>query len=167
LPDVPHRGLEKIILKQEKKMNYIKIRIEKNLPSIDTGFRRTIDEMFRMMNPVFALSHHTWRPHTDIFETDSGIVVISELAGVKMEDIRVEMGRNTLKIYGIRREMQHHENARYLLAEIPAGHFERIFTLSSPVDMETVTANYADGLLYIRLEKLPCDSIQNVPVRCT
>jgi HSP20 family protein len=148
-------------------MNYIKIRIEKNLPSMDMGFRRTIDEMFRIMNPVFALSHHTWRPHTDIFETDSEIMIISELAGVKMEDIRVEMVRNTLKIYGIRREMQHHEDARYLLAEIPAGHFERILTLSSPVDMEAVTANYADGLLYIRLEKLPCDTIQNIPIRCT
>ncbi|PIP07373.1 MAG: heat-shock protein Hsp20 [Syntrophobacteraceae bacterium CG23_combo_of_CG06-09_8_20_14_all_50_8] len=148
-------------------MSYIKIRVEKNLPSMDLGIRRTIDEMFRLINPVFTLSRHTWRPHTDIFETDSEIVIASELAGVKMEDIHVEMDRNTLKIYGIRREMPHHETATYILAEIPSGHFERTFTFSTPVDTEVVSASYLEGLLYIRLKKHPGDITRSIPIHCT
>lgn len=147
-------------------MSYIKIRVEKNLSMRDTGLRQTIDEMYRLMKPVFTLSRHMWHPHTDIFETDSEIVIISELAGVKIEDIHVEMNRNILKIYGMRREMSHHEDARYILAEMPSGHFERIFTFSSSIDTETVSASYVDGLLHIRLKKHHGDTVQSIPIRC-
>ena len=147
-------------------MNYIKIRVEKNLSTMDAGVRQTIDEMYRLMKPAFTLSRHTWRPHTDIFETGSEIIITSELAGVKMEDIHVEMNRNTLKIYGMRREMPRHEDKRYILAEIPSGRFERAFTFASAIDMETVSASYLDGLLHIRLKKRCVETIQSVPVRC-
>jgi HSP20 family protein len=149
-------------------MSYVKIRVEKNLSTMEGGIRHTIDEMYRLMKPVFTLSRHTWQPHTDIFETDSEIVVTSDLAGVNMEDIHVEINRNTLKIYGIRREMSHHdEDARYILAEIPSGRFERSFTFSTPVDTEAVLASYQDGLLHIRLKKRPSDVIRNIPIHCT
>lgn len=145
-------------------MNYIKIRIGKDLSGMDREFRRTIGEMFRMVNPLFTLSQQTWIPHTDIFETGSEIVVTSELAGVNVNDIHVEMDHRTLKIYGIRREMPCHADGSYLLAEIPSGYFERVFSLSYPIDTETVTASYAEGLLQIRLKKKPPLKIQNITV---
>ena len=156
------------MLEQETNMGYIKIRVKKNLSTMEGDMRHTIDEMYRLMKPVFTLSRHTWQPHTDIFETDGEIMVTSDLAGVRMEDIHVEINRTTLKIYGIRREMSHHgEDARYILAEIPSGRFERVFTFSTPVDTEAVSASYQEGLLHIRLKKRSYNTIRNIPVRCT
>jgi HSP20 family protein len=150
---------------KEHTMNHIKIRIGKDLSSMDTALSRTIDTMFRMMNPQFTLSRHTWHPHTDIFEMDSEIIITSEIAGVDISDIHLETDLRTLKFYGIRREMPHREDGSYLLAEIPSGYFERTFILSSPIDAETVTASYSQGMLQIRLKKLTDDRIHNIIVR--
>ena len=147
-------------------MNYIKIRIGKDLSGMDREFRRAISDIFRMANPMFTIGQHAWIPHTDIFETAGEIVVTSELAGVNVEDIHVDTDRRTLKIYGIRREMTRRDDGRYLLAEIPSGYFERIISLSYPIDTETVTASYSEGLLQISLKKLPVDQIHNIAVRC-
>ena len=44
-----------------------------------------------------------WLPDVDIFETDEGVVVRVELAGVRREDLRVTVDGRTLKISGITR----------------------------------------------------------------
>jgi len=156
------------MLKHETNMSYIKIRVEKNLSMLDGGISHTIDEMYRLMDPVFSLNRHTWHPHTDIYETDKNIIITSDLAGVDMEDIHVEVNRNSLKIHGVRREIPHQsEDARYILAEIPTGHFERIFTFSTPVDMDSVSARYQEGMLHIRLKKQSSGAIRSIPVSCT
>jgi HSP20 family protein len=144
-------------------MSYIKIMLANDLSRLDSAFRQSMDGMFRM-NPLFTLNRHSWSPHTDIFETEKEIEIICELAGVQPEDIHVETDRRTLKIYGIRRESQRRTQGSYLLAEIPSGYFERSYSLSVPVDLETIKANYADGLLQIRLEKLIRNKIQNITV---
>ncbi len=145
-------------------MNHIRIRIEKDLSTVDQEFHRTIDNMMRMMNPHFTLTQHAWRPHADIFEMDCEITITLDLAGIDSSDIHVETDQRTLKIWGIRREQRHQEDGTYLLAEIPSGYFERTFTLSSPIDLETVTANYAQGFLHVRLKKRVCDIVHTIPV---
>lgn len=145
-------------------MSYIKIILANDLSNLDTAARHTLDGMFRM-NPLFTLNHHSWSPHTDIFETERDIEIICDLAGVNLEDIHVEAGQRTLRISGIRREVQRRQDGSYLLAEIPSGYFARSFSLSVPVDMETVQASYAEGLLHIHLEKLVLSKIQSIAVR--
>jgi HSP20 family protein len=145
-------------------MSYIKIILANDLSSLDTAARHSLNGMFRI-NPLFTLNRHSWSPHTDIFETEQDIEIICDLAGVKLEDIHVEAGQRTLRLSGIRRESQRRQDGSYLLAEIPSGYFERSFSLSVPVDMETIQANYAEGLLQIRLEKLILSKIQSIAVR--
>jgi len=149
-------------------MQYIKISkvsIQRDFSGIDREFRRTINEIFSRVNPLFNLGQHAWLPHTDIYETEEEITVTSELAGVRIEDIHVESDQRTLKIYGIRRERAHPEEGRYLLAEIPSGYFERFITLPSPIDLESVTASYSDGLLSIRMRKLIKEESRTISVR--
>ncbi len=145
-------------------MSQIQIRIDKDLSALDTEFRRAIDRMFHMINPHFAPSRHAWRPLADVFEMDREIIVTAELAGVNVSDIQVEADRRTLKISGVRKEVRTQEGGNYLLAEIPAGYFERILSLSSPIDTEEVTASFSQGILQIRLKKLHFDRVQNIPV---
>ncbi len=145
-------------------MSYIKIMLANDLSRLDTAVRHGLDGMFRM-NPLFTHNRHAWSPHTDIFETEREIEITCDLAGVRLEDIHVETDRKTLRIYGIRKESQRRHDGSYLLAEIPSGYFERSFSLSVPVDMETIKATYAEGLLQIRLEKVILSKIQSITVR--
>ncbi len=145
-------------------MSYIKIVIGKDLSSIDQTFRSSIDAMFRM-NPLFPLGQHAWCPQTDIYETSQEIIITCELAGVRLEDLHVETDRRALKVCGVRRERRRQSDGSYLLAEIPSGYFEGLFPLPSPIDLDTVKASYADGLLQINLQKISLNHTHNFTVR--
>ena len=148
-------------------MSYIKIMLARDLSQLNNAFRCSRDEIFRMMNPICTKNPYSWCPQTDVFETAAEIEFIMELAGVKLEDISVETDQRTLRIFGIRRKRQRRPDGTYLLAEIPAGYFERFFPLSAPIDPNAVEASYAEGLLHIRLKKLPLNKIHNITVRST
>ena len=47
--------------------------------------------MFRVMNPLFALSERTLKPQVDVFETKTEIYVLAEIAGVDQKDLEVEL----------------------------------------------------------------------------
>ena len=146
-------------------MDYIEISFTADLGTIDTDFRRTIDEMFLLINPLSTHSQQMWRPPIDVYETSDEIVILTDIAGVNREELHVEIGPRTVKISGRRRERPLRENMRYSLAEIPYGYFERSLALPAPIEMETVSAAYADGLLQIRMQKAPLNKVHKVPIQ--
>jgi HSP20 family protein len=146
-------------------MDYIKIRFVDNPESVESEFRRTVEEMLRAAQPRFTLSRQRWRPQIDIYETREEIVILAEIAGVPREEINLEIGPRTVKIYGAREGGPREEDARYRLAEIPCGHFERNLTLPVPIDMETVRAVCRDGILEIRLAKRPLDHVHKISIQ--
>jgi HSP20 family protein len=146
-------------------MNYIKIRFVDNAEGVESEFRRSVEEMLRAAEPRFTLSRQQWRPQIDIFETREEIVIIAEIAGVPREEINLEIGPRTVKISGIREGGPREEDARYRLAEIPCGRFERNLALPVPIDTETVRACCQDGLLEIRLAKRPLDRVHKINIQ--
>ena len=84
-------------------------------------------------------------------------MITAELAGVNRDDIHLEISSQAVKISGKRAERVHGERSRYHLAEIPYGYFERTLSIASTIDTEGVTARHADGLLEIRIPKLPSE----------
>lgn len=131
---------------------HIKIRFGKDLGMIDTEFRKQMTEMFRLTNPLVPTG--SWRPQADICECADEIMILIELAGVKLEDLHIELARRALKVSGWRRELPRKENSGYRLAEISYGYFERTLPLPVPVDTASATAAYAEGMLRILLRKL-------------
>jgi len=81
------------------------------------------------------------------------------------EDMQVEIGRKTVKMSGRRRIRPLSEDARYRLVEIPYGYFERSLVLPAPIDADQVDATYIDGLLQIRMAKLPLDKTRKIHVQ--
>jgi HSP20 family protein len=137
-------------------MNFIKIRFRNDRNLIEREIQEAIEDMFSMTNPtMFAMGEHTWRPHTDIYETPDEILLVMDLAGVKREEIHLEVSRRAIKIFGKRDQKALLGTSRYRLAEIPYGYFERSLNLPSSVDGERVEATYRDGLLEVRMAKLP------------
>jgi len=146
-------------------MSHIKIKYGEDLGVIDREFTRAVDEMFRLATPVFAFCEHRWRPQMDIYEAADEVMILVELAGVSREDLQVEVGSRTVKITGRRRERPLDKAVRYRLAEISYGYFQRVLTLPVPVDAESASATFSEGLLMVRLSKLPLDKKRKISVR--
>ena len=137
-------------------MNYIKIRFRNDRGMIEREIQDALEDTFRMTNPtMFTVSEHSWRPNTDIYETSDQILVVMDLAGVKREEIHLEVSRKAIKIYGKRDQKALLGTTRYRLAEIAYGYFERHLSLPTPVDGDRIEATYRDGLLEVRMVKLP------------
>jgi len=86
------------------------------------------------------------------------------LAGLNKEELHIEVDRKKVKIAGIRKAIQLLHNARYCQAEIPHGYFERNVALPAPVDVQSAVASYSDGILIVRMNKLPVNKMHRVSV---
>ncbi len=146
-------------------MHTIQIRFGEDPGRLDSDPRRIIDEMFNLINPRYNACHRIWRPQMDIYESPGEIILVVEIAGAKREDLHVEIGRKTVKMSGRRRVRPLSEDARYRLVEIPYGYFERSLILPAPIDADQVDATYIDGLLQIRMAKLPLDKIRKINIQ--
>jgi HSP20 family protein len=145
-------------------MNYIKIRFVDRTDRVESDFYSIVDELLRLPGPRFTLARHCWRPQVDIFETPEEIIIQAELAGVRQESIALEIAPDMVKITGTRTVYAPCEEARFHLAEIPCGDFERALSLPALIDTETATATYSNGLLEIRLTKRPPDRIHRIQI---
>lgn len=94
-----------------------------------------------------------WEPDVDVFETDDGIVVRADVAGVAGGDVRVSVDGQVLRISGVRRTEEHPELRRLHRMEIACGPFERRIRIPVPFDREGVTAHLAEGFLTVTLPK--------------
>ena len=147
-------------------MDYIKIRFGGSLDDLSSEIGRTIEGMFRprALNPTFNCSECAWKPQMDIYETAEAIVILAEIAGVKKDDLDVEINSRAVKISGKRAGISPGANATYRLAEIQYGSFERILYLPVPIDPDNVSATFSNGFLEIRLARQPLDKTHKVPI---
>jgi HSP20 family protein len=146
-------------------MDFIKIRIVNALGKIDQDYGKTVNEMFNLISPKFSLHQNTWRPYIDIYEDSEEIIILADIAGVNTEDLRIEIDHRTVKLYGIREDKPLVRGARYRVAEIPCGYFERTVNLPVPIDTEQAEAFYKNGLLQLRMAKLPLTKAYKIQIR--
>ncbi len=144
-------------------MTFIKVRFTDGIGDIDSEFHESFNEMFRLLNSTFTVFQNEWRPQMDIYETPDEIMFLTDIAGVRKEDLYVEIDRRVLRIYG-KREKPVAGKTRYHLAEITYGYFERKLALPFPIDTDSVKATYVDGLLQIWMAKLPMDKVRKIPI---
>src|SRR5262249_23533018 len=108
----------------------------------------------------------------DIDETSEALRVKVELAGVRTEDLHVELSGDghTLIVRGVRHDSQDESGDRtaFHQMEVYFGPFERSITLPArpAVDRENVQASYRDGFLIVLLPKVaaPRPHTTSVPV---
>lgn len=134
-------------------MEHIKIRFGENIETPATE-EKSFEEMFQSVSPMFCFSKRIWKPQMDIFETRSEIIIQAEMAGVRQEDMVIEVSNKAVKISGLRKSTQPDPTATYRLAEIQFGPFERVLYLPSVIDVEKVTATFSNGFLQLTLGKL-------------
>ncbi len=134
-------------------MKHIEIRFGDNIETHATK-EKSFEELFQSVNPMFSFSQRAWKPQMDIFETRKEIIIQAEIAGVRKENIVIEISNKAVKISGDRQSEHPDRTATYRLAEIQFGQFERVLYLPSVIDVEKVSATFNNGFLELKLGKL-------------
>lgn len=100
---------------------------------------------------IWHVRSNTWRPPTDMYETEQNVIVKMEIAGMRDEDLEVAIQDNQLLVSGSRADST--ERKAYHQMEIPFGKFSVGIELPVQVNSENATAEYKDGFLTIQLPK--------------
>lgn len=97
-----------------------------------------------------AETNPTIRPVHDIVENDNEFIVDFYLAGVKKEDITVDVENDTLTVKGERKASK---EIKYNRKESIQGIFQKSFILPENVDKDNINASMEDGVLKILIPK--------------
>ena len=94
-------------------MDYIKIRFGNSLDKLHSSLEENFEEIFRSISPRFTCTECSWAPPMDIYEAPEEIIILAEIAGVKKEDLDIEISSKAVKIAGKRTGMPRLKNATY------------------------------------------------------
>ncbi len=120
-------------------------------------------DLIRLMHALFlpgadACLDAPWKPNVDVYRTRTGWLVKFELAGVRAEEIDLQVLGNRMTLRGQRRDtvleacqkagepspVQHR-------MEIACCRFERTLELPCDLKQADITTEYRDGLLLVRI----------------
>jgi HSP20 family protein len=90
-----------------------------------------------------------WVPNTDVYETDNGLVIKVELAGMRSEHLEIIVEGSRLRISGNRPDGCRAGKASFLVMEINYGPFESLLELPTGYDLSLAKAAYLNGFLRI------------------
>ncbi|MDB6053380.1 MAG: small heat shock protein [Verrucomicrobiales bacterium] len=109
----------------------------------DTGLSRHA----KLMGGKHNETH--WAPNTDVYVTETGLVIKVELAGMKREDLELSIENSSLKISGQREDGCRTTKCKFLVMEINYGSFETVIDLPSGYDLSQAKASYQNGFLRV------------------
>lgn len=93
----------------------------------------------------------------DVYQTPAEIIIKTMIAGVKPEDLDINITRDMVTIKGRREGDRSISGENYFLRELYWGNFSRSIVLPQEVDPEESEAIEKHGLLIIRMPKVNKD----------
>jgi HSP20 family protein len=108
-----------------------------------------------------ASTPNTWTPPVDVYETEDAVMVNIEVPGVGIDQIRIKILDNVLKIEGQKEREnptarllpEEDRPIRFICLERGYGNFAFNVSLKWPIESEQVTAQIREGVLQIHLPK--------------
>ena len=117
-----------------------------------TSPRSEWDELF---NRFFTEPSQTWAGNyqvpTDVFHTDDSLVIRMDLPGVSADDVEVTVQENVLLINGRRNFTWDADKVRFVRRGTFYGDFTQRVALGKGLDVESIAANYDNGVLELRI----------------
>ncbi len=107
----------------------------------------------RLHQEAFRPTAVGWEPPIDVLETETELIVVVALPGVKRDEMEIVIGHGELTVRGTRRWPGLERPARVHRIELPHGRFERRLPLP-PGTYQLGRQEYTDGCLLLTLRKL-------------
>jgi HSP20 family protein len=104
-----------------------------------------------------SLSDYTMsfqKPLADIMETENSIIVITDLPGVKKENIDIDISEDTIDIVAKFDDEIEEEGANYIKKERSYGETRRSIDLPDKIDVKKASAKFNDSILTVTLPKI-------------
>lgn len=113
----------------------------------NTNTRDPFSELFGFSPFAVPTEERVFRPVVETWESEDAHHIEVELAGIKQEDVELEVERGILTLSGERKRTREGKTERVY------GAFSRSFRLPETVDESAISATMADGVLTITLQK--------------
>jgi HSP20 family protein len=113
--------------------------------------------------PAGTAGETEFAPLADVEETNDAFVVEIELAGVKKEDVNIEVSGHRLTVTGDRKERQREGTIRRRTRTVGLFRYEMILPVD--VDDKKVEATLNDGVLTIRIPKNTAERPKRITIR--
>ena len=94
------------------------------------------------------------RPFIDVFEDGEQITVITDLPGVKQEDIKIDITENTLEVTAQFNEETEVEGKTFVRKERKYGKVNRTVSLPAKIKIDEASAKFENGVMTVVLPKL-------------
>ncbi len=105
------------------------------------------------------------RPASQANSSQDAYTIDVELPGVKAEDVDVELvGPDTLVVRGSKRDAREERGDGFIFSERSYGSFQRSFQIPGDVDTDKIDADFADGVLTVKLPR-KAEAARSIKVR--
>lgn len=141
-----------------------------HIEGMEAEMDRLFDEVIPSRRWLSLRRPRTWRPPTDVYETDTCVVVNVEIAGMEEGDFTISLSNRNLTITGVRHDPLAEAQGltlSYQQIEIRYGDFETEVYLPWAIVEEEIEATYEDGFLRVVLPKAKAQKVPVVETRGT
>ena len=112
----------------------------------------------------FGLAHSDVHIPLDVKDEKDAFVLFAIVPGLNAADIEIEVLNDTVSISGeFKREVEEEET--YLRLERPSGNFHRSLRFATKLEAEKAEANLENGILSLRIPKVPEAQPKNIKVK--
>lgn len=117
--------------------------------------QRDMDRIFSRLGTSEGQTPATtaWMPRINVKRSGDDLAVNVELAGIKPDDVDIEVTDGVLIIRGERKGETEREDEGWMIRESSFGSFERSMALPEGVDPDSIKADFHDGMLEIHVPK--------------
>ncbi len=103
-------------------------------------------------------------PAVDVYEDKDNVFVEATLAGMKPEDVSINIHDDVLNLEGSRASSSEIDEKNYYRKEVRTGSFHRAIVLPVSVQADKAQASFKDGLLKITLPKEERAKSKNIKI---
>jgi HSP20 family protein len=103
-------------------------------------------------------------PLLEAWSGEEGLIVRASAPGIDKDDLEITLDGRTLTLSGNRLTDALPEDVRPYRQERNSGEFSRNIELPFDVDMEAIEASYTNGMLEIKLPRLPEEKPRKITI---
>lgn len=110
-------------------------------------------------------TENTYVPAVDVYEQGDETVVVADMPGVGVGNVKVEVDKGVLTISGTTCWDPPGDEYSRTFVDFSAGEFFRAFALSDEVDRENIVASISDGVLTVKLPKAESAKTRRIEIK--
>jgi HSP20 family protein len=127
-------------------------RLERYLAQIHSAINRAFERFFE--NPIWERPM-SMMPAINMKDDGNQYLIEAEMPGLEDEDVEIEVHGRQITIKGKREQKEQKQGEQMYISERRYDSFYRTITLPQDANLDHITADYENGLLFITVQKDP------------